>query len=364
MTPTFPNTRKLDAEIREFFVANVAPVSREPRRLRPKGGAREGPALMTPPLPRLALTVGDPAGIGPEIVLKALAHQEAPAAEWVVYGSKEVLKVTAARMGLSTVEASGAKIEDVGGRGSGTGRGGRGGGPAGGEVAVIRAAEDAMRGELAGLVTAPLNKEAMHIAGYNYPGHTELLAHIAHTPNVAMMFVGGKIRVALLTIHAPLKDVPETRDRLGDRPGGGPRAPRPAEVSRPAREGRSPSPASIRTRANTGTSALEEQEVFPPALADASLEGASTSKAPFPGDTLFVRASRGDFDAVIACYHDQGLIPVKLLAFGEAVNVTIGLPFIRTSVDHGTGFDIAGKGVAEEGSLLAAMRLAVKLASD
>lgn len=310
-------------------------------------------------LPRLALTVGDPAGIGPEIVLKALAHPEVPAAEWVVYGSKQVLEVTAARLGLPAVEASRASVVDVGG---GDVESGVVDAEAGRQAAaaVMRAAEDALREELAGLVTAPLNKEAMHIAGFNYPGHTELLAHVAHTPNVAMMFVGGKIRVALLTIHAPLKDVPglvTSREiiRVADlvhralpRFDAGPR--------------RKIAIAGLNPHAGeNGHIGVEEQEVFPPALA--ALRGRGVDiEGPFPGDTLFVRAARGDFDAVIACYHDQGLIPVKLLAFGEAVNVTIGLPFIRTSVDHGTGFDIAGQGVADEGSLLAAMRLGVKLA--
>lgn len=310
-------------------------------------------------LPRLALTVGDPAGIGPEIVLKALAHPEVPAAEWVVYGSKQVLELTAARLGLPAVEVSRASVVDVGGGGVESGvvdaEAGRQA-----AVAVMRAAEDAMREEVVGLVTAPLNKEAMHIAGFNYPGHTELLAHVAHTPNVAMMFVGGKIRVALLTIHAPLKDVPglvtskeiirvaDLVHRALPRFDGGPR--------------RKIAIAGLNPHAGeNGHIGIEEQEVFPPALA--ALRGRGVDiEGPFPGDTLFVRASRGDFDAVIACYHDQGLIPVKLLAFGEAVNVTIGLPFIRTSVDHGTGFDIAGQGVADEGSLLAAMRLGVKLA--
>jgi 4-hydroxythreonine-4-phosphate dehydrogenase len=310
--------------------------------------------------PRLALTVGDPAGIGPEIVLKALAHADLPSADWVVYGSKEVLKGTAARMGLATVEASGASVEDVGGLevelGAVDAEAGRQA-----AVAVIRAAEDAMRGELSGLVTAPLNKEAMHIAGYNYPGHTELLAHIAHTRNVAMMFVGGKIRVALLTIHEALKDVPAlvtvpeiirvaTLVHKALPKFGAPGRPKIAIAGLNPHAG------------EHGHIGREEQDVFPEALRVLRAAGVDI-EGPFPGDTLFVRAARGDFDGVIACYHDQGLIPVKLLAFGEAVNVTIGLPFIRTSVDHGTGFDIAGKGKADEGSLLAAMSLAVQLAS-
>ena len=309
--------------------------------------------------PRLGLTVGDPAGIGPEIVLKALAHADAPSADWAVYGSKEVLKATAARMGLAAVEASGATIEDVGGLevelGIVDAEAGRQA-----AVAVIRAAEASLRGELSGLVTAPLNKEAMHIAGFNYPGHTELLAHIAHTPNVAMMFVGGKIRVALLTIHEALKDVPALVT-----------VPEIIRVATLVHKALPKFGASGRRKiaiaglnphaGEHGHIGREEQDVFPAALAALRAAGVDI-EGPFPGDTLFVRASRGDFDGVIACYHDQGLIPVKLLAFGEAVNVTIGLPFIRTSVDHGTGFDIAGKGKADEGSLLAAMRLAVQLA--
>ena len=310
--------------------------------------------------PRLALTVGDPAGIGPEIVLKALAHSEAPDADWLVYGSRAVLAASAQALALPPLEASGATLVDVGGgpvpSGAVLPEAGRQA-----AVAVIQAAEASLRGDVAGLVTAPLNKEAMHLAGFNYPGHTELLAHVAGTPNVAMMFVGGKIRVALLTIHAPLKDVPGLVTM--------------SEIVRVAtlvhealpKFGSTSTPkiaiAGLNPHAGEhGHIGAEEQTVFPAALAALRASGIDI-EGPFPGDTLFVRAARGDFDGVIACYHDQGLIPVKLLAFGEAVNVTIGLPFVRTSVDHGTGFDIAGKGRADESSLLAAMRLAVQLAS-
>lgn len=311
--------------------------------------------------PRLALTVGDPAGIGPEIVLKALAHPEVPRAEWVVYGSKEVMADCAARLGLKDFAASGASIVDIGG---GVVPPGVVAAKAGGQAAsaVVRAAEDAMEGAVAGLVTAPLNKEAMHNAGFPYPGHTELLAHIARTPNVAMMFVGGKIRVALLTIHEALKDVPALVT--------GPEIIRVATLVHRAlpKFGAPVRPriaiAGLNPHAGEhGHIGAEEQDVFPPALQALRVAGVDI-EGPLPGDTLFVRAARGDFDGVIACYHDQGLIPVKLLAFGEAVNVTIGLPFIRTSVDHGTGFDIAGTGKADEGSLLAAMRLAVQLAGS
>lgn len=316
---------------------------------------------MSNPRPRLALTVGDPGGIGPEIVLKALAHPKVPEAEWVVYGSGDVMSHCASTLGLRDLSASRAALIDIGGAVTASGvvsaEAGRQA-----ATAVIRAAEDAMKGEVRGLVTAPLNKEAMHDAGFKYPGHTELLAHMAKTPNVAMMFVGGKIRVALLTIHEALKDVPalvtepeivrvatlvhEALPKFG------------AAVGR-----RKIAIAGLNPHAGEhGHIGREEQDVFPAALSALRAAGVDI-EGPFPADTLFVRAARGDFDGVIACYHDQGLIPVKLLAFGEAVNVTIGLPFIRTSVDHGTGFDIAGKGRADEGSLLAAMRLAVQLAS-
>jgi len=229
-------------------------------------------------------------------------------------------------------------------------------------ASVIRAAEDALSGAVKGMVTAPLNKEALHKAGFDFPGHTELLAEVAKTPNVAMMFVGGKLRVALLTIHAPLKEVP---GRVSE-----------SEIVRvatlvhealprfdPAEGGRRRiAIAGLNPHAGeNGHIGREEQDVFPRALDKLRASGIDIV-GPLPADTLFVRAARGDFDGVIACYHDQGLIPVKLLAFGEAVNVTLGLPFIRTSVDHGTGFDIAGKGLADEGSLLAAMELAVRLA--
>jgi 4-hydroxythreonine-4-phosphate dehydrogenase len=308
---------------------------------------------------RLGLTVGDPAGIGPEIILKALAHEGAPAAEWVVYGSKAVMDTAAEALRLPSVEASGATFVDVGGGAVPVGKVSAEGGRQAAE-AVILAAQDSLGGKIAGLVTAPLNKEAMHDAGFNYPGHTELLAHVARTPNVAMMFVGGKLRVALLTIHAPLKDVPRlvTADEI-------------VRVSTLVHDALPRFGAGTRRKiaiaglnphaGENGHIGSEEQEVFPPALARLRAAGVDM-EGPFPGDTLFVRAARGDFDGVVACYHDQGLIPVKLLAFGEAVNVTIGLPFIRTSVDHGTGFDIAGQGKADENSLLAAMRLAVQLA--
>jgi len=308
---------------------------------------------------RLALTVGDPAGIGPEIVLRALAADERPPVPVVVYGPMEALLDRARRFGLRLPQELGARVVDVAaedavplGRSS----------PAGGRVAAqaaLRAAKDALEGRVDALVTAPLNKESLHAAGYTWPGHTEMLAQAAGTPDVAMMFIGGGLRVALVTIHQSLRSVPDALTR--------------EEVERIVRLVHRELP---RFRAATRRIALcalnphageaglfgdEERDVLQPAVAALRAEGIDVT-GPWPADTLFVRHLRGEFDAVVANYHDQGLIPVKLAAFGQAVNVTLGLPFVRTSVDHGTGFDIVEKGVADGGSLVQAMKAAVDLA--
>jgi 4-hydroxythreonine-4-phosphate dehydrogenase len=212
---------------------------------------------------------------------------------------------------------------------------------------------------VAGLVTAPLNKEALHAAGYPWPGHTEMLSEVAGAPDVAMMFVGGSLRVALLTIHRSLRSVPDavtapevTRVvRLVHRelPRFGPGRRRIALCGLNPHAG------------ENGLFGREEIDVLGPAADALRAEGLDLH-GPLPADSLFVRAARGEFDAVVAGYHDQGLIPVKLASFGHAVNVTLGLPFERTSVDHGTGFDIVEKGVADGRSLLEALKLAVRLA--
>ena len=211
-----------------------------------------------------------------------------------------------------------------------------------------------MAGRIDGLVTAPLNKESLAAAGHPWPGHTEMLADVAGVSDVAMLFVGGTLRVALVTIHRSLRSVPDAITG--------------AEVERVARllhrelprlgaASRRIAVCALNPHAGEGGMfGREEIETIAPAVARLRDEGLEVS-GPFPADSLFVRAARGEFDAVLAQYHDQGLIPVKLAAFGHAVNVTIGLPFVRTSVDHGTGFDIVRRGIAEEGSLLAAIRL-------
>jgi 4-hydroxythreonine-4-phosphate dehydrogenase len=307
----------------------------------------------------LALTVGDPAGIGPEIVLRALGAPEKPPVPIKIYGSRAVLHERAQRFGLvlpgSDVEWHDIPLTAPIALGQCSASAGESA-----KQAVCAAAEDAMAGRIDALVTAPLNKESLHLAGHTWPGHTELLADQAGCGDFAMMFVGGALRVVLLTIHRSLRSVPDaiTNEEIlrvarllhRELPAFG------AEQRRIALCGLNP---------HAGEGGLfgdEEERVMRPAVQQARREGLALS-GPLPADSLFTRALRGEFDAVIAAYHDQGLIPVKLLAFGQSVNVTIGLPFVRTSVDHGTGFDIVEKGQADASSLIAAMKLAARLAS-
>jgi 4-hydroxythreonine-4-phosphate dehydrogenase len=300
--------------------------------------------------PRLALTVGDPAGIGPEIALKALSSKERPEAEWVLYGPRESLEDRAERFGLPGPEALGCRVVDAGGGPFALGRISA--------EAVLAAARDALAGGVDALVTAPLHKEALRAAGHPWPGHTEMLAEIAGVSDVAMMFVGGGLRVALLTIHQSLRSVPDAIT-----PGGVRRVVRLVhrELPRFGAARRRIAVCGVNPHAGEGGLFGEEDVlVLRPAVEALVAEGLDVS-GPLPADTVFVRAARGEFDAVVAAYHDQGLVPVKLLAFGRAVNVTLGLPFVRTSVDHGTAFDIAEAGTADAGSLLEAMKLAAAL---
>jgi 4-hydroxythreonine-4-phosphate dehydrogenase len=223
---------------------------------------------------------------------------------------------------------------------------------------IVRAVDDARTGRVSAIATGPISKEAFALAGLPWRGHTDLLAHLTGAPAVAMLFYSAAIRVVLATVHIALAEVPRmlTREALE------------SVIRLTARELPRfgfPTPrlavAGLNPHAGEhGVIGGEEDVVLVPAIAACRASGILVS-GPFPGDSVFVRAARGEFDAVIACYHDQGLIPVKLLAFGKAVNVTLGLPIIRTSVDHGTACDIAGKGIADPGSLIEAVKLAARL---
>jgi 4-hydroxythreonine-4-phosphate dehydrogenase len=285
--------------------------------------------------PRVAITTGDPAGIGPEIVERAASDARVlEICEPVVYESAPM-----GRFAAGTLRAGAGRAA---------------------YDAIVRAVADAQQGRVDAVATAPVNKEAFRLAGLPWNGHTDLLAHLTGVPHVAMMFHSDALRVVLATIHIPLAAVPRalTRDLLESTIALAARELPQFGIERP-RIG----VAGLNPHAGEhGLFGSEELEVFEPAIAACRRLGIDVS-GPFPGDTVFVRAVRGEFDVVIASYHDQGLIPVKLLAFGQSVNVTLGLPIIRTSVDHGTAFDIAGKGLADPASMIAAVTLAARLAA-
>jgi 4-hydroxythreonine-4-phosphate dehydrogenase len=223
---------------------------------------------------------------------------------------------------------------------------------------ICAAVRDAIDGRVAAVATAPVNKLAFSRAGLPWKGHTDLLAHLTHAPRAAMMFWSESLKVVLATVHVPLSAVPRllTPDLLRDIVDLTARELPRFGVTRPrlALAGLNPH------AGEDGLLGSEDEAVLRPAVQDARSRGIDI-QGPFPGDTIFGRAARGEFDAVIACYHDQGLIPVKLLAFGRSVNVTLGLPIIRTSVDHGTAFDIAGRDIADPSSMIEAVLLAARL---
>ncbi|MGE5245134.1 MAG: 4-hydroxythreonine-4-phosphate dehydrogenase PdxA [Betaproteobacteria bacterium] len=285
---------------------------------------------------RVAITMGDPAGIGPEIARKAAADPDVLAAcEPLLYGPDDPAAFAPGELSA----AAGRAACD----------------------AIVRAVEDARSGVVDAIATAPINKEAFRLAGLPWAGHTDLLQHLTGAPHVAMMFHSDVLRVVLATVHIALADVPRAITRASleatialaarELPRFGIAAPRIAVAGLNPHAG------------EHGLFGREEQDTIAPAVAACRARGIDVA-GPFPADTLFVRARRGDFDLVVACYHDQGLIPVKLAAFGRAVNVTLGLPIVRTSVDHGTAFDIAGRGVADPGSMIAAVLLAARLATS
>jgi 4-hydroxythreonine-4-phosphate dehydrogenase len=285
--------------------------------------------------PRIAITSGDPAGIGPEIAQKAADDPRVrEACEPVVYGPPPGARFT---LGELSADAGRAAYDTL-----------------------CSAVKDAQSGVVAAVATAPVNKLAFARAGLPWKGHTDLLAHLTGSSRVAMMFWSEPLKVVLATIHIPLASVSGalTRELVDDIIDlSAQELPR-FGIAQPllAVAGLNPH------AGEDGLLGYEEGAVLRPAIEAAQRQGVRID-GPFPGDTVFGRAVRGEFDAVIACYHDQGLIPVKLLAFGRAVNVTLGLPIIRTSVDHGTAFDIAGKNVADPSSMIEATLLAARLAT-
>jgi 4-hydroxythreonine-4-phosphate dehydrogenase len=299
-----------------------------------------------PGRPRLAVTLGDPRGVGPEVVAAAVSASPLDA-DLVLLGPDDLLAAIPARSRIG-----------VGAWGRGTGEGedveratlagqlaGR---------AIERAVWLARAGEVDAIVTAPVHKRALHLAGFKYPGVTEFLSQLTGGAETVMMLAAGALRVVLVTTHLPLKDVfaQLTRERV-------------VRVGEIAAAGLTrwwgiarPRLALCALNPHAGEGGLfgdEDERILRPA---ANALGAA---GPLSADTVFVRALRGEFDAVLAPYHDIGMTAVKMAGFGKGVNVTLGLPFVRTSPDHGTAFDIAGKGTADSGSMRAALELAVEL---
>jgi 4-hydroxythreonine-4-phosphate dehydrogenase len=286
---------------------------------------------------RLAITLGDPRGIGPEVVQRALTDLTAS-------DGIDPYIVGPSGLAISVHESVGdwRPGELPGAAGKLAGR------------AIERATELALAGEVHGIVTAPIDKHALREGGYDVPGHTEMLAALTGS-DVAMMLASEKLRVVLVTTHISLREVPEavTADAIaraarvtttGLRDWFGIAQPRLALCALNPHAG------------DGGRFGSEDDAILAPAARAAGLAG------PFPADTVFVRAMRGEFDAVLAPYHDVGMTAIKVASFGSGVNVTLGLPFPRTSPDHGTALDIAGKGIADASSMKAALRLCADIA--
>ncbi|RLB42375.1 MAG: 4-hydroxythreonine-4-phosphate dehydrogenase PdxA [Deltaproteobacteria bacterium] len=327
--------------------------------------------------PLIGITMGDPAGVGPEIILKALSNKEifslcvpiiigdlgaldraAKVLKWhgkvqsiqdpfeagLSAGSLNVmcpynLPSGSFEPGLPTVE--------------------------GGEAAarfIKEAVKLAVMGKVGGIVTCPVNKAMLNKAGYNYEGHTQMIASLTRCDSYVMMLAGERLRVSLVTIHVPLAKVPQliTQQKVIQTITITHRAlERDFGLARP-RIG----VAALNPHAGeAGLFGKEEEEVLRPAVTETRSQGMEV-QGPFPSDTLFWRAARGEFDAVVAMYHDQGLAPLKLVHFYDAVNVTLGLPIVRTSVDHGTAYDLAGTGKANPNSLVNALMMAAMIARN
>lgn len=324
-------------------------------------------------MPRIGITMGDPAGIGPEVVLKAVAEEEVRrACIPVIIGDAQLLAHTARTLDLQSgydiVRADEPfpehsepviyHLDNISGfiePGVESAAAGKAAG------AYIEAAvELCAAGNIDAVATAPINKRALFLGGYSFPGHTEFFAHLTGAEDYAMAFVAGNLRIVLLSTHVPLSEAIRLveRDRIVSRVNLTNR-----ELQRWGIEKPRIAVAALNPHgAEGGLFGVEEASEIMPAI-DACRRDDINVQGPFSADTVFLRASRGEFDGVIACYHDQAMIPVKCLSFGEAVNVTLGLPFIRTSVDHGTAFDIAGKGLAEHSSMVAAIKLAAELST-
>lgn len=314
-------------------------------------------------MPKLAITMGDPAGIGPELCLYLLANADlVEGAEFRVVGSWEVLERVALELGMGLPAP--AEVIDVGDLDAFAFEPGRVDASCGAaaNAFVNRAIDGALGGEFDGVVTAPINKASLRAAGIDFPGHTEIFAERCAAPRSCMLQVSDEVTASFVTCHCGFADVPGllSRERILDV----------IELTAAALGKMKPSSAPVRLvglglNPHAGEGGLfgdgEEENLIAPAFEEARARG-FLIEGPVPPDTAFLPEVRRRTDGYICMYHDQGHIPLKALAFDRAVNVTLGLPIVRTSVDHGTAFDIAWRGQANPGSLVEACRLAVRLA--
>jgi len=319
---------------------------------------------------RIAITMGEPGGIGPEIIVRALSGYRVRGSIPVVLGNSGIMKDAVKLTGLPLKVKTIKNILQVK-HGQGTinvlnipsrfpARRGRPSKSAGSAVVkyIRKAVELALNHEVDAIVTAPISKESLHMAGHPWPGHTELLAELTEAEEYAMMFVSDKIKLILCTIHIPLRDVPKKITRTvvkktihlalkGAALMG-------IENARIAVAGLNPH------AGESGIMGNEEVKTIVPVINHAQAQGERVS-GPYPPDVVFYKALKREFDIVVCMYHDQGLIPFKMLSFESGVNVTVGLPIIRTSPDHGTAFDIAWQNKADPKSMIEAIKLAIKM---
>lgn len=309
---------------------------------------------------KIAITIGEPAGIGTEVVLKALLDEGViNECNPLIIGDKVVIEEAVAKMKID-FDISAYDILDlkcIKNRNFQKCSSTKNGGIA--SVAYIKKAVDLASANIVnGIVTAPISKESLKMAGYSWPGHTEMIAEFTNTRDFAMMLCGGQLRVILATIHVAIKNVPEliTKQRVL-------KTIILAEKACSLLGLVTPKIAVAGLNPHAGEGGIfgdEEIQHIAPAIYEAHKMGIWVD-GPLPPDALFWKAYNGEYDIVVCMYHDQGLIPLKMIAFDKGVNVTVGLPFIRTSPDHGTAFDIAWKGLADPSSMIEAIKLAVRL---
>ena len=312
---------------------------------------------MNPPV--LALSIGDAAGIGPEIAVRLLTDAEVvSSARIVLYGPENVIREAVVRF-APAVKPEIVNTGDLDLHAFKPGELSASAGKASYD-AVVKATHDVLAGKADAIVTAPVNKAAVNLAGIPFTGHTELIASLCGTDHFAMMQSAGPLRVIFVTTHIALRDVAQniTQERIIEV----------AELVREAAEAEGIAKPRIAIAGlnphagENGHMGDEDERIVKPAIRKL-LDSGMDVEGPFPSDTLFIESVRTKFDGIVSMYHDQGHIPFKMLAFDRGVNSTMGLPIIRTSVDHGTAFDIAWKGIADTGSLKAAVMTAVKRAN-